>query len=135
MPESCPFLRCLMLMGVAAIVFVLPPVSPAAEVAALRDPTLPPPVQAGPAPKDGGDPAASWKLNATLVGSGRAVAVINNRLVEIGDLVDGARVVAIQPNQVRLRRGSSVWVLRGTSSDVKKIHRQEVTSLKRDQSR
>jgi hypothetical protein len=63
------------------------------------------------------------------------VAVVNNRLVEVGDLVDGARVLAIQPDQVKLGRGSAVWVIRGIGTDVKKVHRQEVTSLKRDKSR
>lgn len=108
-------------VGGLVLSLLLPGVAAMAE---LRDPTLPPATGA-PSPGDRGaafDPG-SWKLTATLVGSGRAVAVINNRLVGLGEQVDGARVLAIDPGRVRLRLGAVVWVIHEIDKDVKKPSR------------
>lgn len=104
--------------------FVLAPLSPAAEIAVLRDPTLPLPTafSSTAGRKAAFDPDA-WKLTSTLVGSGRAVAVINERIVGPGDYIDGARVVAIEPGWARLRLGGRVWLVHEIDNDVKKRNR------------
>lgn len=54
------------------------------------------------APAAGTSRAPSWTLSSTLVGDGRRLAVVNGRLVGVGDRVDGARVIDIDPRRVRL---------------------------------
>ncbi len=41
-----------------------------------------------------------WDLESTLVSSERKVAVINGKLLTIGDYIDGARVISIRKNRV-----------------------------------
>lgn len=69
--------------------------------AALDDPMRPPPgaaaTSAAPAT------ATQFVLSSTLIARERRSAVINGRNVGVGDSVDGARVVEIQPTQVRLQ--------------------------------
>jgi len=48
-------------------------------------------------------PRRNWVLSSTLVGSARRVAVINDRLVSIGDSVLGAEVIDIGARSARLR--------------------------------
>ncbi len=80
------------------------------SAASLPDPTRPPqrfvaPVASGSAvPKN-------WQLGAILIAPQRRVAVINGRSLSVADQVSGAKVVAIESDQVRLRRGSKEFVL------------------------
>jgi hypothetical protein len=72
--------------------------------ASLDDPTRPPlghPVNtnSGAKKKISGP---RWILNSTLVSPQRRSAVINDQVVAKGDRVDGAVVVEIEPNRVRL---------------------------------
>lgn len=71
-----------------------------AEAEQRRDPLRPPgEVKADPAPRFN---ASAWKLTSTLVADGRRVAIINDRAVQPGDRVGGARVLAIESGRVRL---------------------------------
>ncbi|WP_127474647.1 hypothetical protein [Sulfurivermis fontis] len=47
--------------------------------------------------------AAQFVLSSTLIARERRSAVINGRSVGVGDHVNGARVIEIQPSQVRLQ--------------------------------
>ncbi|HEB60022.1 MAG TPA: hypothetical protein ENJ01_12425 [Gammaproteobacteria bacterium] len=70
---------------------------------AAGDPTRPPGLRA---PGGGaGAPAARprWRLNATLISPERRSAMINGRTVVVGQRINGARVLSIQPAMVRLR--------------------------------
>lgn len=71
------------------------------SAAALDDPMRPP----ASAAVTGSAPAAATQfvLSSTLIARERRSAVINGRNVGVGDSVDGARVVEIQPTQVRLQ--------------------------------
>ena len=69
----------------------------------LRDPTQPPAAHR-PATKKAARKAPRWVLSSTLVSGQRRTAVINDRVVGVGERINGARVVEIQPAKVRLRR-------------------------------
>jgi len=73
--------------------------------AALNDPTKPPTAHAKVYVSKKKDKRQRWVLSSTLVSAQRRTAVINDRVVAVGDHVNGARVVSIQPSAVRLRMG------------------------------
>lgn len=56
-------------------------------------------------------PRRDWVLTSTLVGEQRRVAVINDRLVGIGDSVLGAEVIDIDARSARLRYAGEVLEL------------------------
>ena len=83
--------------GLALAVLLLGAVARAGD--AVPDPTRPEGAgAAAPAETTG-----RLELRAVLIGSLRRVAVINGRAVGVGDRVDGAEVLAIEPGQVRIR--------------------------------
>lgn len=65
---------------------------------------------------DGGGPTVKQGLilQGTTVFANRRVAVINGQRLRVGDQVQGARVVEVQPFQVRLQRAGRDIVLRLT---------------------
>ncbi len=69
---------------------------------------LPQPVQAG-QPKEKpaltAKPVSGFNLTGIVYENEGAMAIINERIVVPGDLVDGARVLEIQPNSVKLSLG------------------------------
>jgi MSHA biogenesis protein MshK len=73
--------------------------SAASAESGLVDPTRPAlGVGAVSAPADGG----ALTLQSTLISPRRRVAVINGRSYTVGERVDGARILAIEPYAVRL---------------------------------
>ena len=44
-----------------------------------------------------------WKLTSTLIGPQRRVAIINDRIVQIGQKIDGAELVAVDADSVLIR--------------------------------
>lgn len=75
---------------------------------ALDDPTRP---YRSAAPGTPGAAERPFELNGVLLGPNRRVAIINGELYREGDLVDGARVVRIEPRSVRLQRGDRSLVV------------------------
>lgn len=73
--------------------------------------SAPAPVRPAPAPR------RHWVLSSTLVGETRRVAVINDRLVGVGDSVLGATVIDISPRSARLRYAGSDVLLRLGGAD------------------
>ena len=67
------------------------------------------------APSGGGDSAAMSPsgpvLQSTLLSQGRRIAMIDGKPMKIGDKIDGARIVAIDPASVTLREGKATRVL------------------------
>lgn len=64
--------------------------------------------------------STSWVLESTLVAADRRLAVINDVTVAVGDSVDGAQVMAIDPYSVRLRAEGRVIELKLTADDPKR---------------
>ena len=86
-----------------------------AAVSATDDPmrpvARPGSVRAAPVHKAEPAPLRDWVLTSTLVSNARRVAVINDRLVGIGDEVLGALVVGIDARSAQLRYAGRELVL------------------------
>ncbi len=80
------------------------------STASLPDPTRPP-QRFVEKTASGTVASEKWELGSILIAPQRRVAVINGRPLSAGDRVGGAKVVAIEPGQVRLRRGEREFVL------------------------
>ena len=78
---------------------------------ALSDPTRPPIPTGAPvaAPRAG---ASGPVLQSILLSPLRRLALIDGRMVKVGDRVGSAEVVAIDFDSVRLRRGDSISVMK-----------------------
>jgi len=78
------------------------------SVEAIDDPTRPPSFNVGPAKSASTvNKGPRWVLRSTLVSPERRTAVINNRVVSLGDRVRGATVVEINSSRVRLQSGGA----------------------------
>ncbi len=109
----------------AMLVALVLTVMPSLVAATLNDPMRPPAALLGsrPAPDaaPATPPAVSFHLTSTLVGGARRVAIINDALVGVGDEVEGARVLTIEPRAARIRYRGRVLVLRlGAASGSKR---------------
>lgn len=94
-----------------ALVAALPA---AAAEDGMRDPLRPP--DRGPSGGGDGFDAGAWTLASTLIAEGRRVAIVNGRPVRTGDVVGGARVLAIAPGRVELDyRGRRFTIRRQTT--------------------
>lgn len=93
----------------ALLTAALPIAVATASGLALRDPTAPyqPPRPSAARPAV----AQHYVLTAVLVSAKRRVAIINGQPCMEGDRVDGAEIVGIEREQVRLRRGGKDIVL------------------------
>ena len=92
--------------------------------AQLDDPTRPPGHRLV---LPGGQKAAasvSFSLSSVRISPTRRSAVVNDRSVEAGDTVNGAKVVAIYPSTVKLKMKGKVFTVRLISSISKKIIRR-----------
>jgi len=107
------------IIGLFMFVFVL-------SVQAASDPTRPPGLNSAPARVTTVKKGPRWVLTSTLVSPVRRSAVINNRVVVLGDRVRGATVVEISPSRVRLRSGSSDVTLVMLKKNVKMLSRQKI---------
>jgi len=85
----------------------------------LSDPTRPPAAIGAPPDSATEIARASLDLRAVIYAEGRRVAIINGQRVRENDRVGSALVVAIEPDRVRLRRGSDTIVLEVVRGDVK----------------
>ena len=74
---------------------------------AVPDPTRPPSAREAASWRGAGQSESpDWRLESVLISDQRRVAVINGQSVSVGDRVDGAEVVTIEPGRVRLRTDS-----------------------------
>lgn len=67
-----------------------------------------------------------WRLRSTLFSDDRRTAVINNKVLMIGEKVNGATLVDIQPGRVQIRVKGKIRTLRLVSKDVKTNMRQVI---------
>lgn len=108
---------------IVAIVLAVMVMSGAAPAAPLNDPTRPPSAKAV-KPTKAVRKQTRWILSSTLVSAQRRSAVINDRVVSVGEKINGARVVAIQPASVHLRRHGSDITLVLLKKNVKRPSRR-----------
>lgn len=72
-----------------------------------------PPRSRPPAPgAPSGDPASEFKLGGIMRSNGAGHAIVNGRMVSVGDMVDGARVVSIEKYHVVLEKAGTQFELR-----------------------
>ncbi len=69
----------------------------------LSDPTLPPGGESSHKGSQHVTVQPRWMLTAILIATERRTATINGKRVDVGDDINGARVLAIEPNQVTLQ--------------------------------
>lgn len=70
----------------------------------LRDPTRPPLQRVDPASDPKARPRAPLALTAVFFAEGHRIAIVNGERVGVGDVVQGARVIAIERGRVVLVR-------------------------------
>jgi len=73
---------------------------PFSHAESLPDPTRPTSSKAPNSTKN--SVSYSWILSSTLISKGQRTATINGKLVSIGQYINSAKVVSIQPNEVWL---------------------------------
>jgi hypothetical protein len=88
----------------------------------LKDPTRPPGQRYSPLSAAGTKAAPIWTLSSTLIAPARRLATINGKTVGVGQEIAGARVVAIEPSRVALRKGNREIVLELLPVDIKRAH-------------
>ena len=94
---------CLSMLTVTAVLVSGPTLADDAEV--LRDPTRPYNARSVAATTGGGKVASTFRVTAIFTSDMRRVAVVNGRRVIEGDKVDGATVVEILADRLRLNLG------------------------------
>jgi len=93
---------------------------PIAIQAQLDDPTRPPGYRLV---LPGGKKAVTadrFSLSSVRISSTRRSAIVNDRSVESGDMVNGAKVVAIYPSSVKLKKQGKIFTVRLVSQIIKK---------------
>lgn len=88
--------------------------------AQLDDPTRPPGYRLV---LPGGKKAATairFSLSSVRISSTRRTAIINDRTVEVGDKVNSAKVIAIYPSSVKLKKLGKIFTIRLLSRIAKK---------------
>jgi hypothetical protein len=88
----------------------------------LKDPTQPPSYKNSGISLYGTKAAPTWVLSSTLIAPARRLATINGITVGVGQRVAGAKVVAIEPSRVALRKGDKEIILELLPEDIKREH-------------
>ena len=94
--------------------------APMALQAQLDDPTRPPGYRLA---LPGGKVAARavrYSLSSVRISSLHRSAVVNDRSVEQGDIINGAKVVAINPSSVKLKKQGKTFTVNLVSQIIKK---------------
>lgn len=95
---------------------------PVAVQAQLDDPTRPPGHRLV---LPGGEKASStaaitYTLSSVFISPMRRSAIVNDRSVELGDIINGAKVVEIYPSAVKLKKQGKIFTIRLVSQVIKK---------------
>lgn len=61
-----------------------------------------------------------FSLSSVRISATRRTAIVNDRSVESGDTVNGAKVVAIYPSSVKLKKQGKIFTIRLISQIMKK---------------
>ena len=79
-------------------------INPVPVIAKKPEPRPAPTVVAAPEPKIEEPPVSYLTLNGVFFSNGEGYALINNEIVKEGDTIDGAQVVKVNADGVRLKR-------------------------------
>ena len=104
-------------ISTALIVFLFLPFTAMAQ---LDDPTRPPGFSLV---LPGGKKASTgtyYSLSSVRISATRRSAIVNDRSVETGDVVNGAQVIAIYPASVKLKKQGKIFTVRLLSQVVHK---------------
>ncbi len=94
----------------AVIILLLAGLTGLVQAEVLDDPTRPPGYRlSAPGTKAR---APGWHLSGIWIHEGRRLALINGRLVRPGQMVDGAKLVAVTPTTAKLQRGGRIITVR-----------------------
>lgn len=63
----------------------------------------------------------SWELTAVLLSPGRSVAVINGKSLQLGEQLEGYKLIQVQSDQVILKNKQQKLVLRRAGTGLKKV--------------
>lgn len=96
----------------------------AGPVIALDDPTRPP-GYALPSSK-GGASGPFWHVSAIRIAAKNKSAIVNGRTVSVGNRVDGATVIDIEPTEVTLKKAGKQFSVRLFAHSVKKTTRTPI---------
>jgi hypothetical protein len=88
-----------------ALAALLVAIGAAADEPDPKDPMQP--FRPGAAGYAGGPTVPRFRLTAVLVSPARRVAIVNGRPYQIGERIDGAEVIRIEPQAVHLRDGDA----------------------------
>ena len=83
-------------------------------VQALSDPTRPPDFSGATAKK------VKFHLNSTLISSARKIAIVNGQAVAKGDTVDGAKVLLIEKDLVKLEKAGQLIELKAKRASIRR---------------
>jgi MSHA biogenesis protein MshK len=107
--------RAAVVAALAAVLVQLAPCMAGAEEPVVRDPLEPYRAEARGEAAAQGTPR--YVLTGVVVSGTRRIAIVNGRLLQVGDRVDGAEVVHIEPDAVHLRReGREILVALGNAA-------------------
>jgi len=88
----------------------------------LKDPTRPPSHRFSAIGSSGTKAAPRWVLSSTLIAPARRLATINGKTVGVGQKIEGARVMEINPSHVALRDGDKEIILELLPVEIKRAH-------------
>ena len=103
------------------LVFVAVSFSPMLVNAQLDDPTRPPGYSLYSPNGKKRTVVKRFLLSSVRISTSRRSAIVNDRTVESGDTVDGAKVIAIYPSAVKLKKQGKFFTVRLVSQLTKKI--------------
>jgi hypothetical protein len=104
--------------SVALMLLGLGVCSPVSGREPLADPTRPA-ATFGPVAGAAAEKPAKWLLSSTLIAAQRRIAVINGQAVQVGQIIDGAELLAVEPGRALLRRAGQTMELKLMPGTVK----------------
>ena len=111
--------------GTGYLLLILCMVTPALVHAQLDDPTRPPGYRLVlPGGKKSGKSVTHYRLSSVYISPTRRAAVINDRTVEAGEYVFGAKVIAIHASAVTMKKQGKVFTVKLLSQIIKKTRAQ-----------
>ena len=113
--------RCEAFASTAVVLSVVLLAQIASASDALSDPTRPAIAATVTAETHLGDQHAPLDLSAIFFAEGRRIAIINDRRVRQSDVIQSARIVAIDRDRVKLVRGAETIELHLLPSDIKRL--------------